>query len=409
MKLKISLNIFDILINIISVLIFASSYFDVMGRRTTGNSVWAYLFSYSLYTITVLCVITIWLFLHKEKRVYLSVVIMLLVFVYEVILSGTFGILKVQEIIRDNLAWILTFCSFYCYASMGRISGNTLFVQIVNTGTAVYCLLVIPNIYMHMMGMDSQGNIIAPLYYSFGFLGLVLMYSGRSTKMFFSIVISVMILLSEKRTGFLIIIIGLLLLGIVKTNMGGTRGQRIRKYMRLVIVAALAAWAGYWLIGIYNINVIDRMRLLFREGDTGSGRLIIWRLIINYFRKSSFTHKVFGYGFHAVPVLVHPLGRAIFAHNCFLEILFDFGYVGLAFILAAITWCSVTTLKMFWWQHKWTPIMAYALVVILLLSMFGYFFEESRFIMPIMMICGICLGTWHEDRMECAKSSTGMR
>ena len=67
MKLKISLNIFDILINIISVLIFASSYFDVMGRRTTGNSVWAYLFSYSLYTITVLCVIAIWLFLHKEK------------------------------------------------------------------------------------------------------------------------------------------------------------------------------------------------------------------------------------------------------------------------------------------------------------------------------------------------------
>lgn len=400
MKLKISLNIFDILINLICVLIFASSYFDIMYRQESGSAIWIYLFNYSIYFITFLCVTFIWLYLYKKKRIHTVVIIMLLVFVYEVIISWTFGILKVQEIIRDNLAWILTFCSFYCYAFSDGISGNQLFVQIVNIGTAIYCILIIPNIYMHMIGIDVRGNIIGPLYYSFGFLGLILLYSGRNIKIAFSVVMSLMVLLSEKRTGFAIIIIGLLLYGIVQINMGGTLKYRIKRNIRLVFVAILAAYSGFWFINAYDINIIERLRLLLLDGDTGSGRLIIWRMIIHYFRRASFKHKIWGYGFHAVPTLLHPLGRAIFAHNCFLEILFDFGYVGLAFTILAIVWCSVKTLKMFWYQHKLTPVMAYALVVILLLSMFGYFFEESRFIMPVMMLCGMCMGKWKENRMR---------
>jgi len=399
-KLKISLNIFDILINLICVMTFASSYFDIIYRQGTGGAIWLYLFNYSIYIIAFLSAIFIWIYLYKERRIYSIVIIMLLVFIYEVTISWVFGILEFREIIRDNLAWILVFCCFYCYAFTGRILGNQLFVQIINMGTAIFCILIIPNVHMHMIGIDARGNIIGPLYYSFGFLGLVLLYSGRNVKIFFSIVMSLMILLSEKRTGFAIIIIGLLLYGLVQINMEGTLKYRIKKYIRLVVIVLLAAYSGYWFIITYDINIIERLRLLLLDGDTGSGRLIIWRMIINYVRKSSLKHKILGYGFHAVPKLIRPLGREIFAHNCFLEILFDFGFLGLAFVITTLIWCSIKTLKMFWYQHKMTPIMAYVLVVVFLLSMFGYFFEEPRFIMPVMILCGMCIGTWKENELR---------
>lgn len=391
-RLKISYNIFDALINLICLLVFVSSYFNTIYMRTTDDIIYLRLFSYSIYIIVILSSIALLLVLFKQKKVQPIVIIMMLLFLYEVTISWAFNMLSFQEIVRDNLVWILTFCVFYSYGYIKNTETNSNLVQIINLGTIIYCFLIIPNIRMHIQGMDPRGGIIGPLYYSLGFLGLILLYSSKKLKTFFSVIIGIMILMSTKRTGLFIIVIGLSCYYVGQASVEKRLQDRVKKYVCLIVFAILALLIAFWVIEKYDVRIIERLYSISTDG--GSGRDIIWTKVINYFSNSSNLHKIMGYGYHAVPVLIHPWGRALFAHNGFLEVLFDFGYIGLTFMIGGILWLVLSTLKMLKVKFQYAPSMSYSIVVIILLSLFGYFFEESRFIMPVAMLTGVCLGAY---------------
>ena len=139
-----------------------------------------------------------------------------------------------------------------------------------------------------------------------------------------------------------------------------------------------------------NLNILDR--LLSLKEDQGSGRLEVWKDVILCYNKSGLLEKLFGHGFHSVPSQVHPLGHFIYAHNSYLETLYDFGIVGMVCLIGIVIWLCVQELRLMKQKDKDAAAIFYTLVEIIILSMVGYFFDESRFILCIAIVWGISLG-----------------
>lgn len=72
-------------------------------------------------------------------------------------------------------------------------------------------------------------------------------------------------------------------------------------------------------------------------GTITNGRSIFWAAELNAFSKSSIMHKLFGNGFNYVyDVNYLAVHSKIWAHNDFLQVLMNYGYVGLAMYLISV-------------------------------------------------------------------------
>ena len=102
--------------------------------------------------------------------------------------------------------------------------------------------------------------------------------------------------------------------------------------------------------------------------------------------------RLFGHGFQSVYYSLRPGGFSRFAHNSYIEYLFDYGIIGLAILFVFVMSMIVFTVKLMNRKSKYTPVMGLLLVITIFLGMFSYFFEESNIIQPIAVSYGIILG-----------------
>ena len=112
------------------------------------------------------------------------------------------------------------------------------------------------------------------------------------------------------------------------SNENDRRKSKIERYLLSFISITVVVFLGY---RYYLNNEYLQYRLeLAAQGDT-SNRDIIYSNIWNTWLNSDFFHLLFGYGFAAYLKLS---GTGNFAHNDWLEILSNFGLLGVI-ILAA--------------------------------------------------------------------------
>lgn len=143
------------------------------------------------------------------------------------------------------------------------------------------------------------------------------------------ITITILTILSIKRSA-IIIIMGALLILLFDRN-HGQKGKSTR------ILLGTIAVIGIILIGIPDTpldNVLTRFEAL--EEDGGNGRLDIYNDVINAFSKQSTLNQFFGSGYRAVQNELfknYNYNIYISAHNDFLEVLFDYGYIGFLFYI----------------------------------------------------------------------------
>ena len=391
-----SVNIEDILFAMIVMLIFASACFDVIYQRAPAISIeYNRLFRNSIYGLVVICILKLLIDVAKTRKLNHITVLMLLMFLYGAFVTWIQGLFSLRALVVDNLAWILVFCVSYCYANRREINQivlNPIFI----IGTMVYCMLMMININMHIMGFDPRGGTVSSLYYCFGIIGLVLLCLPKSWKRIFSIVMGLMVLFSTKRTGVFVILIGFFFYFVGQASIEGRLVERVKKYVRIIFIIIAACLVALWFIEKYDIRILDRLATITTDG--GSGRDEIWKSVLFNYKRSDVLHKIFGYGFHAVPELLRPFNRYLFAHNGFLEVLFDFGILGLIAMVSGIVWLGINTMKMQKEKHLAGPVMLYSMIVIILLSLFSYLFEESRFVMPVALVCGLCMGRYKKKR-----------
>jgi len=143
-----------------------------------------------------------------------------------------------------------------------------------------------------------------------------------------------------------------------------------RKFTRLLVF--LIAMIALFIILIFVDNAMGNIiseRILNIQEDGGSGRDQVWATTWNMIKASDSQQLLFGHGYNAV-LKCSPLGLS--AHNDFLEMLFNYGIIGLVPYLVLhfqLIKQIFTGIKS---QNKTASIMAFTYTIFFILSMISH-------------------------------------
>lgn len=184
------------------------------------------------------------------------------------------------------------------------------------------------------------------------------------------------VLLSGKRTAFIVLIAALILPIVLSLKKG--EGKKGRQVLLLILIIALLFITYNYLSSVFDITLFERFEDIGE--DEGSGRLTIYKEVIEGFGNSSFLEKLFGHGFNGVAndgvVMFRPdwatSVSATSAHNDFLEVIYDYGIIGLLFYIVIIVKLIKNAVALRKINMDYFKMYVSAIVTFLLMSMFSH-------------------------------------
>ncbi len=386
----------DMVIVMLFSLVFLISLFYLC--RYLNRSVYRYftlLCSGTSLAIPAVCVLY-YLFRTSISVDFISLWFVLTVF-HQTVISLVNGFLPYMPfIVMEAYTWPLLILVFYDYFKEHGEYIIRVLSAISKPGMIIICLFAILNIANHLINFSGESVFYS--YFVIAFLPLTYYFSGRNASIMQSVVSIVLMLISTKRAGFLISVIGFVLYCIVSTITDDNSKDRASRIAVYTMVLGVLVFVGMYAIERLDIQIFERLEKIADDG--GSGRAQIWEGIMERYYQSSVFEKATGHGFHAVMYNLAPGGHARFAHNSYVEFLYDYGIIGLALLIVFILHIIVSTVRMIAKKKAYAAAMTYTIVSMLMLSFASYFFEQSVLILPFCLIWGICLGRFDRECME---------
>lgn len=263
--------------------------------------------------------------LKKKEAFYKIWTIFLLFNVFGFIFTTTINNSVSLGMLKAILMTFLLFYPFYFYSRFNLIAYKHLliFFFILLPITILSFYFNQSNLLLNRLsGNDDVVNNI-----TFTFARLIpFVFLFRKNKLLSSaslIVLIYFVILGSKRGTLIAAIVGVLIFAYYQLSMSGKK-HKIRDYIIGIIFIGLI---GYFFVDFYSSNefLLRRMTDLY-EGNS-SGRDIIYTNLFNaWFDSDSFFRLILGFGFGSSQYMS---GTGNTAHNDILEILSNFGLIGL--------------------------------------------------------------------------------
>ena len=383
------------------IMIMMLSYISAIGRifdvrQAIMGGLPRLVYSVPVYLILALdCVFLLIHYLHRKRIEYRSIIVIIYL-IYNTTVTYATRQVRVTEILFDGYVWPITFLTVFLYYSYEN-PFHTIYVmkRVVTVGTIACMLCIVRNIEIHLATYGFSGRTIGPLYYLIAFIPFFLLFSSFKVQIAISLPIAILVLVSTKRTAFLIMFIGFCGYYLIKAHMENKLTDRIKRYLLFGLAGIIAIITLIWVTNKYDIQTVNR--LMNSVDDQGSGRIVLWDKVIRYIKNSSTGKIIFGHGFHSVPYEIMPLNQLLYAHNGYLEALYDLGVVGLAFLVSFVIYLITQLVFMIKTQYWAAPALCFSIIHMLLLSAFGYLFEQSVIIIPMVILWGMIIGMYHNE------------
>ena len=347
------------------------------------------MFGYGLQMLVLACCVVQELITFKRKSFDFTVAILLLLISFESLVAISTHSVYMPYAPVDILIWPISVIVYYNYSYYYDITK-------IAQNKAIWfffamCAIAVPLIKIHLSGAGNIGQVIFLTYFCITTLPLVLILTNNRSCRNLCVVLTVLIsTASTKRAGTLALILGLFVMFVVEAHIQGTLNQRWKKYLKIMLLILIGTIMVFYLESTGRIQILDRFARLGDDG--GSGRDVIWSIVLNAYHSSGLVQRLFGHGFQSVYYILRPGGFYRFAHNSYIEYLYDYGTVGLILLLVFIIALIVSTIDMVRRKARFAPVMCLLLVISVFLGMFSYFFEESNIIMPVAVAYGVILG-----------------
>ena len=388
MKLKIT----DVCISLIYIVsyIFALTY---IYYGYTYAYQWKIISSVPVFVIIVLCLVY---FICRRyiQLEYVGILLFLMV-VYELSVSATRNMFVIPNIFIDVIVWPLLFWVFLDYSKKGDMPKYVANIITIIGMTLVCALSTFVVAHQFRFGR-SNGGAVFTTYLSFSFLPFVYLFCSKRASTVFCAIVAIIVVFMMKRAAFIIVIVGITLYYIIDSYVAGDRGKKAQRLLYAMCILLVLVLFGWYLIDTYNIGILSRLSNSIDDG--GSGRTRIWELILDDYNNSTGREKLFGHGFHSVFYNLRPFGKARFAHDSFIETLYDYGIIGLILLMSFFCYLIKNAIMMVKSKSATASIMCYTMVSMIVLTAISYFFEESVLTIPHVMIWGICIGKFIREK-----------
>lgn len=284
--------------------------------------------------------------------------------------------------IPEMLIWPLTLLVGYkCAIACEDLKGFRIHFRTLIAGSAVLvAMLAVPLLRLHWQGdCEDTGEAIFGVYYLFPLIPLMLLMITRNKFEWaiFGLCLGIL-LVSNKRAGVLAVVLGASAAFYSWTVTAGTLRARLMARFAFVIVVGAAIGMIFLLISS-NADYLIFERFSQLQDDGGSGRDVLWQGVADAIQDRTWIDNLVGYGCYATveDAVAFRDGQEFMAHNDYLQILYDFGAIGLAITLSLVIGLTVRGISLWWRRSRLQISYSFALVSMLFLSMVSFIFVQS--------------------------------
>lgn len=276
--------------------------------------------------------------------------------------------------------WIITFITEIIAGNIKKEEAFNKTVLILSTFSFLYIFLIIRYKFGISSIITASGE--SSIYYVITLLPFVLCCKEKYRN-FMLILFVLSVFVTLKRTALIAIVLGMFAYFWVKFR------EHDEKKFKVVVYALLGTlmfFIIYEIVVKYTGNDLIEKLLNTRE-DGGSNRELILNTVIEKFRNTTLSEKLFGVGYNGVrySYSVISAGTVVSAHNDFLEILCDYGLVGLFLYLVIIFRIIKNFVYMKKIESVYAPAYAAAIMIFFVLSMFSHLILYTSYFMNLLI------------------------
>ena len=321
----------------------------------------------------------------REHKLYASDLLIIVYVIYALCVSAANDILIFPNAFVDILTWPCLYTLFKAYIRKSPLPDK--FLQMTRGSLILFFFLSIFLIVKHRMGNGNTGGVIFPIYYLIAYLPLYLTLEKDNRWKHGIFLLTVAYLaLSTKRAGTVVAVVGYVIFIFTDVRVSTTVKNKFKKYRRLIFGLLIAALVLVVMNSLFSFEVITRLKQIASDG--GSGRTSIWIEVMENFEQSDEITKWLGHGYQAVYYRLKPYDVDRLAHNSFLEILYDYGYIGLTIFLLFFLSMVWKIFRACCRKDPRSSQLLISLLICLAFSLSSYLFEESGLMMPIAIFWG---------------------
>lgn len=226
-------------------------------------------------------------------------------------------------------------------------------------------------------------TLTSPSYYIMYMLPFLLCNKSKIVKIILIIITSLVVFTSFKRTGTIAIILVILTYVYIEYIID-------KKLLGKILIITILGLAIYYLI---SLNLFENSYLISRfkniKEDQGSNRIEVWNVTWRMIKQSNFFQLLFGHGFNMVSK-DSPLKLS--AHNDFLEVLYDFGFPVLVFLLYLLVKLIKLTLELIKHKSKYAVPMTASVILFIINLMSSHIIIYIYYLIIFSMFWGFILG-----------------
>jgi len=291
--------------------------------------------------------------------------------------------------ITVQLLWVAVF--LVTYTKTRKQLKETTVRIILCTFPMVFFMYIF--IFLKYMEVLNRGNVNL-VYYILYFFPFVLCVKKNSIKMSFLLMTSFSLLISMRRTALLAFAVALFVSYIIDMHIiEKERKKKLINTLVIFLIIMTGVFMYNYIVDAFNLNIILRLQKLSTDG--WSGRDIIYRSVWHYQLNSTAGEWLIGRGYNGVSnTSAAGLGNLVFsfsaAHNDFLEILYDYGIIGLSIFLLFCVKLIKHSIKLIRLKSDMAGPFAASLVIFFISSMFGSTMLYPRFYLYLVLFWAMC-------------------
>jgi len=351
-------------------------------------------------SMLIVALIALFLLICRPLQVKSAAAALLVYYLYIVVVSvcnDYFSeFLRQPTLVVACAFWIFIFLMFTECGRQQSIKVQT-FSKIFFALTLV-CFALFCRYYATNQDVESQLSGLNVVYYILFMLPIVLMGENKII-VGIGIIINILAVLLSGKRGALIAVLVAVLIWAWTENTGKITVKKLLKTLLYIGLAVAATFAVFSLVDRLGLNILDRMGSFLSGEDDGSGRVDIWMVFWKHMKKDSFLYNFFGRGYNATKLnpTLKDLGMS-WAHNDFLQILFDYGVVGFLLFATFVVRLFKAAGEMRKHKYRYYRQFFISLIVFLLCCSYSMVTLNPQWFLAMAAFWGIVIGDFEQER-----------
>ena len=281
------------------------------------------------------------------------------------------------ESLFQSLSW---YACFYCAFSLSRQKQIPKELSILS----LLAMIAFTLVYLcEIKGIDYANSLrpmaVNSVYYAISLLPFTLLFKSNILKLFSFLLCVGIIVFSAKATPLISLLFSSLVLIFVSSN----------KYKNVIILITIPILIVVLIVfrnAIFGSDVVEK---ILSVNETGAvGRLPIYQNVIKTFFSRPFINILFGNGYYGAYTF---LGNS--AHNDFLEVMFDFGLVGVALYFSFYLMIGIRIVKGLKKRLPYSKANLMVYILVLIISLTSELIFIPRYYLFMIFFIGLSLGS----------------